>query len=137
MRFEMIQNSMSLLPTAGLKRRTIVPSASRKSARRDRDGDLPGHMPKRRDGDDHRDQQHEEGHDRGELDLEADAHQRIGRERADQDAKHRARQRHHDRVQVGAERVVLEQHEVPGVERRLEVDEGNVEGPAVDLDLAP
>ena len=86
-RFEIIQNSMSLLPTAALKRRTNVPSASRKSAIATARRGLPGHA-ERRDRDDDGDEKHEEGHDRGELDLETDAHQRVGRERADQQREH-------------------------------------------------
>ena len=133
-RFEIIQNSMSLLPTAALKRRTNVPSASRKSAIAIATARLPGHL-QGRDRDDHGDQKHKESHDRGELDLKTDAHQRVGRKRADDEREHRARERHYDRVEIGAERVVLQQHEVPRVERRLEIDERNVERPAVDLDL--
>ena len=91
-RFEIIQNSMSLLPTAALKRRTNVASASKKSAMAVARRGLPRHV-QGGDRDDDRDQQHEEGRDRGELHLETDAHQRIGGKRADERREHCARER--------------------------------------------
>ena len=132
MRLEMIQNSMSLLPTAARVRRATVPRARRKRAsgdgERERPGDAEGD-----DGDDDGEEQEQEDRDGGELHLEADAHQRVGGERADEDGEERAAEGDHHRVHVGAEGVVLEEHEPPGVEVRPEVDEGDVEGAVVDL----
>ena len=85
-RLEIIQNSMSLLPTAALNRRTNVPSARRKSAIATATAAGQG-TPKRRHRDDDGDEQHEEGQNGGKLDLESNAHQRIGGKRADQQGK--------------------------------------------------
>ena len=68
---------------------------------RDADGDLPFHA-EGGDRRDHRDEQDQEERDGDELDLEADAHQRIGRQRADQDGEQRAGDRDDDGVPVGA-----------------------------------
>jgi hypothetical protein len=109
MRLEMIQNSMSLLPTA----RRVRPTSHH--------------------GDDHAEQKQQEQRHRGEFHPKADAHQCIGCERADQQRQRRAGQRHHHGIQVGAERIVLDQHEVPGVEIGPEVDERDVERTVVDI----
>jgi hypothetical protein len=73
--------------------------------------------------------------DHRQLHAEADADQRIGGERADEQGEDRAAERDDDRVDVGAERVVLEQHEAPRRGLRLEVDERQVERAVGDVAL--
>jgi hypothetical protein len=59
--------------------------------------------------------------------------QRVGGKRADQHGKDRAASATTTELGVGPERVVLQQHEVPRVQRRPEIDERQVDRPVVDM----
>ena len=85
------------------------------------------------DGEQHA--QHEE-EDRPEPRAVGDPHQRVGRHAADRERDHRARGGGDHGVGVGADRVGqhVAEEVAPSVQRGLEVDPGEVERPAVDVD---
>ena len=133
MRCEMSQNATSELPQAAPR----PPAHDRRQQHQDRqpgdDREDGRHAQPRRDerADDHADAEHDHAHPR----PVAEPDQAIRRERADAHREDGADGRHDHRVVVGTGRVVAQgdQHVVPVVEGRLEVDARDVERPLRDL----
>ena len=87
-------------------------------------------------GDDGQDQAEDEAQDGADARAVGEADQGIGGHGADGERDGRAEQRHDHRVAIGAQRVAEHGAEqvLPGVERRLEVNERQVEWALVDVE---
>ncbi len=127
MRCEMSQKAMSLLPSERCEAAADGLGEDGEHGQRRHHGHQPGHA--QGDGDEQAGHAADEQADDAQARPVTEAHQCVGRGRAQQHRHGGAGESDDDRVDVRPEglRCLGHEHVLPGIEGRLEVDEGDVE----------